>query len=37
MFADQYIASISQKIGLMSLGATDEDIKKLGTLYLYII
>lgn len=31
MFADPYIAEMSQEIGLLSLGATDEQIEKLST------
>lgn len=37
MFAEPMIAELSQKIGLMSLGASDEDIKKLGYAYLFTI
>lgn len=31
MFADPYIAEMSQEIGLLSLGATDEQIERLST------
>jgi phenylalanine-4-hydroxylase len=37
MFADPRIADLSQQIGLLSLGASDEDIKKLGYAYLFTI
>ena len=37
MFANEYFSDFSHKIGLASLGATDEEIKKLGTIYWYII
>lgn len=31
MFADPHIAEMSQEIGLLSLGATDEQIERLST------
>jgi len=37
MFVDPDIASISQAIGLLSLGASDEQVAQLGTLYWYTI
>uniref|UniRef100_A0AC35U4N2 BH4_AAA_HYDROXYL_2 domain-containing protein n=1 Tax=Rhabditophanes sp. KR3021 TaxID=114890 RepID=A0AC35U4N2_9BILA len=37
MFADPYIAQISQEIGLLSLGAKDDQIEKLSTIYWFII
>jgi phenylalanine-4-hydroxylase len=37
MLADSSIAGLTQKIGLLSLGASDEDIKRLGYAYVYTI
>jgi phenylalanine-4-hydroxylase len=37
MFADPQIAELSQQIGLLSLGASDEDISKLGYAYVFTI
>ena len=37
MFADPDFANLSQQIGLLSIGASPENIKKLGALYLYIV
>uniref|UniRef100_A0AC35TTT0 BH4_AAA_HYDROXYL_2 domain-containing protein n=1 Tax=Rhabditophanes sp. KR3021 TaxID=114890 RepID=A0AC35TTT0_9BILA len=37
MFSDPLIAKMSQEIGLLSLGASDEEIEKLSTIYWFII
>lgn len=37
MFADPDVAELSQQIGLLSLGATDEQIAQLGTLYWFTL
>ena len=37
MFADIDFAELSQEIGLASLGASDADIAKLGTVYWYTV
>ena len=36
-FSDPDIAELSQRIGLASLGQSDENIAKIGALYFYII
>lgn len=37
MFADSDVAELSQQIGLLSLGATDQQIAQLGTLYWFTL
>jgi phenylalanine-4-hydroxylase len=37
MFADVELAAFSQQIGMISLGATDEQIEKLSTVLLLMI
>ncbi|KAL4480494.1 hypothetical protein ABPG72_022249 [Tetrahymena utriculariae] len=37
MFADPFIADISQQIGLLSLGANDEQLRRLGNIYWFTI
>jgi phenylalanine-4-hydroxylase len=37
MFADQAFADFSQELGLLSLGASDEDVERLGRLYWYTV
>lgn len=37
MFADPTVADISQEIGLLSMGASDEQLTKLGNLYWFTI
>ena len=37
MFADQDFADFSQEIGLASLGASDEDVKRLATCYWHTV
>lgn len=37
MFADPVVADISQEIGLLSMGASDEQLRKLGNLYWFTI
>jgi len=37
MFADPSICELSQKLGLLSLGATDQQIKTLGAIYWHTI
>jgi len=37
MFADPVICDLSQMLGLLSLGATDEQCRILGAIYFYTI
>ncbi|KAL4438084.1 hypothetical protein ABPG74_016863 [Tetrahymena malaccensis] len=37
MFADPIVADISQEIGLLSMGANDEQLRRLGNLYWFTI
>jgi phenylalanine-4-hydroxylase len=37
MFADPEVAELSHQIGMLSLGASDEQISQLGTLYWFTL
>ena len=37
MFADPDVSELSHKIGLLSLGASDDQISKLGALYWFTL
>lgn len=37
MLADPLVADISHEIGLMSLGASDEELRRLGNVYWFTI